>query len=128
VNDVSEAAVPDLVQVRVAWTAIEAAQPLHVNQALGQLGPPGADGVPDGIYLTMGVIPPPALISTDPEAQARLLEQIRAEGVKVNIVGQFHMTRQMLTDLITLLQTTADKYDAAVGQQHEAARTGGQQR
>jgi hypothetical protein len=127
VNDVSEVAAPDLVQVRIDWANIEAAQPLHVNQALGQLGSPGSDGLPDGVYLTMGIIPPPPLVDANPEDQARIIERIKAEGVKVNVAGQFHMSRRMVGDLITLLQTTAAKYDAAVEQQQRASGTQGQQ-
>ena len=104
---------PEVVQIRVNWGDTGDAQPVHVNQALGQVGPAGADGMPDGIYVTMGVVPPPALIDEMPEERERLLERLRTEGVKANVVGQFHMSRQVLADLIAVLQITAAKYDAA---------------
>jgi hypothetical protein len=118
---------PELVRVRVNWTGTEDAQPVHVNQALGQVGPQGADGLPDGIYVTMGVVPPPALLDEiQPEDRNRLLERLRTEGVKANVVGQFHMSRQMLGDLITTLQITAAKYDEAIQQRPGVAQGGGE--
>lgn len=102
-----------LVSVRLDWSETESAHAEHVNQVLGQVGPPGSDGVPDGVYVTMGCVPPPTLIEGDP-AQAQLLEKYTTSGVKVNLLGQFHMSRAMLGDFIHVLQTTADKYDAAV--------------
>jgi hypothetical protein len=61
----------------------------------------------------MGSVPPPPLIDGDP-GQSKLIEKYRTSGVKVNIVGQFHMSRAMLSDFIKVLQITADKYDEAV--------------
>lgn len=119
VNEVSKVA-PELIQVRVKWAETGDARPVHVNQALGQVGPPGSDGLPDGIYVTMGVVPPPPLSDENPDDRDQLLAKLRTEGITVNIAGQFHMSRQMLGDLMTLLQTTADKYDAVLAQ----AKTG----
>jgi hypothetical protein len=112
VTDVTEASV-QLVNVRLDWSETESAHAEHVNQVLGQVGPPGSDGMPDGIYVTLGSVPPPVLIEGD-VARAQLLEKITTSGVKINVVGQFHMSRAMLRDFIQVLQTTADKYDAAV--------------
>jgi hypothetical protein len=111
-----------LVSVRLDWTETETAHAEHVNQMLGQVGPPGSDGVPDGIYVTVGYVPPPTLIDGDP-AHAQLLEKYATSGVKVNLLGQFHMTRAMLGDFIQVLQTTADKYDAAVKMASPANRS-----
>jgi hypothetical protein len=112
VTDVTEASV-QLVSVPLDWSDAESARAGHVNQALGQLGPPGSDGLPDGIYVSVGVVPPPLLIEGDP-ARSKLLEKYTTGGVKVNVVGQFHMSRAMLNDFIQMLQTTAINYDAAV--------------
>lgn|GEM_PF-2985138 len=101
------------ISVSLDWSDTESARAGHVNQALGQLGPPGPDGLPDGIYITVGVAPPPPLIEGDP-ARSKLLEKYAAVGVKVNVVSQFHMTRAMLNEFIEMLQTTASAYDAAV--------------
>jgi hypothetical protein len=111
VTDVTEAGV-QLVSVPLDWGETESARAGHVNQALGQIGPPGPDGLPDGIYITMGVVPPPPLIEGDP-AKSKLLEKYVTGGVKVNVVGQFHMSRAMLNDFIEVLRTTAANYDAA---------------
>jgi hypothetical protein len=112
VTDVTEAGV-QLVSVRLDWSEIESAHAEHVNQILGQVGPPGPDGMPDGIYVTMGSAPPPPLIEGD-AAKDRLLEKYATNGVKVNVLGQFHMSHAMLVDFIQVLQTTAEKYDEAV--------------
>ncbi len=109
----SEAA-PELVKVRIDWSAAETTPAHHVNQALGQLGPPGSDGMPDGIYVTIGTVSPPALLDEDTVARDELVARLESSGAKVNVVGQFHMSRQMLQDFIAVLQTTAAKYDAAL--------------
>ena len=111
-TDVTEASAQQ-VSVSLDWSDAESARAGHVNQALGQLGPPGPDGLPDGIYITVGVVPPPPLIEGDP-ARGRLLEKYTTAGVKVNLVGQFHMSRAMLNDFIRILHTTAANYDTAV--------------
>lgn len=110
---------PEVVQVRMDWSATEAAQAYHVNQALGQVGPPGSDGMPDGIYVTMGSVAPPPLLDGDDDVREQLLERLKTSGARVNVVCQFHMTRQMLDDLVAVLQTTGAKYDAAA---HQAAQ------
>ena len=108
--------VPEVVQVRLDWSGAEAAQAHHVNQALGQVGPPGTDGMPDGIYVTMGIVAPPPLLDGDDDVRDQLLEKLRTSGAKVNVIGQFHMSRQMLDDFVTILQVTAAKYDIAADQ------------
>lgn len=106
--------VPEQVTLRLDWSPAQTAQAQHVNQALAQVGSPGADGMPDGIYVTVGVVPPPPIPGDDDRARAEAVEALKVNGVKVNVAGQFHMSRQMLGDLISVLQTTAAKYDAAV--------------
>jgi type III secretory pathway component EscU len=104
---------PEQVKIRLDWSGAETAHAQHVNQALAQVGSPGSDGAPDGIYITMGNAPPPAIIDGGDDARAQI-ERLRAEGLKVNVLGQFHMSRRMLDDLIAVLQATAVKYDAVV--------------
>ncbi len=107
-------ATQQVVQVRLDWGAVETAQPFHANQVIAQVGPQGSDGQPDGLYISFGSAPPP--VFTDDTAQHEAaLERLREAGIKVNVLAQVHVTRQMLGDLIGLLQTTADKYDAAAG-------------
>jgi hypothetical protein len=107
-------ATQQVMQVRLDWGAVEMAQPLHVNQVIAQVGPQGSDGQPDGLYISFGSAPPP--VFTDDTAQREAaLDRLREVGVKVNILAQVHVTRQLLGDMIGLLQSTADKYDAAAG-------------
>jgi hypothetical protein len=84
-----------------------------LTRSLVRLGSPSSDGHPDGVYVTLGSVPPPAILDEDDEARARFIEKLRADGVKVNVLGQFHMSRRMLDDFIRVLQATAAKYDAA---------------
>jgi len=105
-------ATQQVVQVRLDWGAVETAQPLHANQVIAQVGPQGSDGQPDGLYISFGSAPPPVLMDEAAQREAAL-ERLREVGVKVNVLTQVHITRQLLGDLIGLLQTTAEKYDAA---------------
>jgi hypothetical protein len=109
-------ATQQVVQVRLDWDAVEMAQPLHANQAIAQVGPQGSDGQPDGLYISFGSAPPPVLM--DEAQREATLDRLREVGVKVNVLTQVHVTRQLLGDLIELLQTAAEKYDAAVGIGH----------
>jgi hypothetical protein len=115
VPEVSEVT-PETIKVRLDWSGVEAGQPQHVNQALASVGAPGPDGVPDGIYLSLGAVLPPPFVDGDEEFRAQLIEKLQASGAKVNIAGSFHLTRRMLNDLIAVLQATAAKYDAAARQ------------
>ncbi len=107
-------ATPQQVKVRLDWSAAETAQAQHVNQALAQPGSPGSDGMPDGIYVTLGSVSPPAILDDgDADARDRLIAKLIRSGAKVNVAGQFHMSRRMLDDFIRVLQETAAKHDAA---------------
>ena len=101
------------IRVRLDWSSAETAQAQHVNQLLAQVGSPGSDGIPDGIYLTLGSVPPPAILDGDDDARDRLIEKLASAGAKVNVAGQFHISRRMLDDVIRVLQETAAKHDAA---------------
>lgn len=111
-EDVSEAH-PEQIRVRLDWSDAAHAGAEHVNQAIAQLGAPLSNGLPDGIYVTFGSVPPPVLLDDDPEARADVIAKLKAEGAKVNVSGQFHITRQMVDDIIRVLKITADRYDAA---------------
>jgi hypothetical protein len=116
VSDVN-GVIQQVLQIRLDWAAVETAQPVHANQVIAQVGPQGSDGQPDGLYISFGSAPPP--VFTDEETQRRAtIDRLREGGVKVNVLTQVHITRQLLGDLIGLLQTTAEKYDevAKIGQ------------
>ena len=106
-------AIPDQVAVRLDWSAAEACPAQHVNQVLVQVGPPSQSGVPDGIYMAVGSISPP-VIPADPERRAARVAELTASVVKVAVYGRVTMSREVLDDLIRVLQLTADQYDAAV--------------
>jgi hypothetical protein len=103
-----------VMQVRLDWGAVEAAQPLHANQVIAQVGLQGSDGQPDGLYISFGSAPPPVFADETAQREA-VIDRLREVGIKVNVLAQVHVTRQLLGDLIGLLQTTAEKYDAVAG-------------
>jgi hypothetical protein len=119
VSDVTEATI-EQVRIRLDWSAAQQAQPLHANQAVAQVGSPGSDGAPDGIYITFGSAPAPVLMQGDEASHKAEIEKLVAAGVVVNVLGQFHITRQMLDDVIKILQETAEKYDTADKQAAQA--------
>lgn len=109
-------AIIEQVRIRLDWGNAQQAQPLHANQAIAQVGSPGSDGTPDGVYITLGNAPVPVLLEGDEANREAIIEELATAGVKVNILGQFHISRQLLADIISVLQTTAAKYDAAAQQ------------
>lgn len=108
------------VTVSVDWKEIEELEPRHINQMMGQLGNPGPDGIPDGLYLGLGVVTPPVLQATSPEEALKLAASLQGTSVTVTPHGRFHMSRAVLGTLIKTLQATADQYDNAVAQAESA--------
>jgi hypothetical protein len=106
-------AVPDQVLVKVDWSEAEACPVAHSNQILAQLGAPSGRGVPDGIYLTFGHVLPPIVVGDEEQRAARVAE-LTASTVKVAVQGRVQISRETLTDVIKVLQTAAEQYDAAV--------------
>jgi hypothetical protein len=106
--------------VAVDWSDAANAPTQHVNQFAGVIGPPTQSGVPDGVYLVMGIAPPPVIVGPDTEARRRVIEELRASGLKVTAYGRFHMSRERLGEIINVLQTTAAQYDLAVEMAREA--------
>lgn len=97
--------------VSVDWAG-EAGVPItHVNQFVAQPGPPTSTTAPDGVFLLIGSIPPP-FIPRNLEGQKHALERLKITGLKVDVHARYHMSRQRLEELIQVLQTTADTYDA----------------
>jgi hypothetical protein len=114
VEDVSEE-VSEQITVRLDWSEAATAPAQHVNQLLGQIGPPMANGIPDGVYLTFGSVAPPVIPPPDDEAGRRAaIEALRTGLSKVSVHGRLHMSRDLLDDLIRVLQVTASQYDTAV--------------
>jgi hypothetical protein len=106
---------PANVSVTLDWSGADGVEGHHINQAMAQLGVPGPDGTPDGIYVALGSVLPPVVLGDD-EARREALESLRDSALKVAVQGRFHMSRGLLDALIRLLQTTAEQYDAAARQ------------
>jgi hypothetical protein len=104
---------PPQVAVRLDWSDAAAVEPRHIDQLIVQLGLPIVDGTPDGIYVSVGTVPPPAVVVTDEESLRRATETLQG-GLKVHVHGRFHMSRGLLGAIIKALQTSADQYDAVV--------------
>jgi hypothetical protein len=103
---------PPQVAVRLDWSDAAAVEPQHIDQLIVQLGLPTVDGIPDGIYVSVGTVPPPLVVVTDEESLRQATETLQG-GLKVHVHGRFHMSRGLLGAIIKALQTTADQYDAA---------------
>ena len=109
--DLSEAEAPAAIQLLQDWSATADVTVQHVNQALAQIGLPSQDGVPDGIYLSLGSSEPPLVFGSEEERQ-QALETLGT--IKITVHGRFHISRGRLNDLIRVLQTTAEQYDRIV--------------
>ena len=105
-----------LVAVTLDWQDAAEVEPLHVNQLMAQMGVPAPNGVPDGIYITLGRVLPPLAGGPDEESQRKALESLQGSTVKVGVQGRFHISRAHVDSFIRVLQEMADRYDAAVGQ------------
>ncbi|MFG3051863.1 hypothetical protein ACGFZP_13060 [Kitasatospora sp. NPDC048239] len=89
------------------------AQP--TNQFAVALGVPNASGRPDSIYLTMGILEPPLLFGSDEEIVERLAES--GHKLPVKPLGRFVLTRDRIQELIKILESAAEIYDEAQGEQ-----------
>lgn len=105
---------PQQVSVVLDWSNADTVQPQHINQVMGQIGNPTPDGIPDGVYVGLGSVPPPIILGRDEQAQRQAMESLQLSPVKITVHGRFHMSRGMLDAIIHVLQTTAAQYDAAV--------------
>jgi hypothetical protein len=101
------------IAITLDWSAATDIEPRHVNQVLAQLGNPGQDGVPDGIYLALGSVAPPIIQGNDDETRQRAVEAL-GDSIGVSVQGRYHMSRGSVDVVIKILQTVADQYDAVV--------------
>jgi hypothetical protein len=112
VPELSEVKTPPVVLLPQDWGGVADVPVQHVNQALAQIGLPSQDGIPDGIYLSLGSSEPPIAIGNE-EERRRTLEALGA--IKITVHGRFHVSRGQLGDLIDVLRTVATQYDGIVG-------------
>jgi hypothetical protein len=113
VEDVSVAS-SQQVLVRLDWSEVEQTSAHHVNQVLAQVGPPSSKGVPDGVYVALGSVSPPVIPPDDERRRARVAE-LADSVLRVTVHARVQLSREALRDLIQVLQTTADQYDASLG-------------
>jgi hypothetical protein len=106
------------------WNAVETLEARHVNQVMMQLGSPGTDGIPDGVYLGIGVVTPPVLQAPTADAVRDLAERMRGADIPVTVYGRFHMSRATLDVVIKTLQRSAEMYDAVMAQTEQAKAQG----
>jgi hypothetical protein len=106
---------PEQVGVRLDWGAAESAPVQHVNQVIGQVGPPAGNGTPDGIYVAMGIVHPP-VIPPDDEGRAKRVAELANSQLPVSVLGRFQLSREVAADLVRVLSTTIEQYDVAANQ------------
>lgn len=108
-------AVPEQVPMRLDWSEAETSPASHINQLLAQIGPPSSNGVPDGLYLAMGSVAPPIVLGNEDQRLARVAE-LTGGILKVAVHARVHVSREVLGDLIRVLEKAAEQYDAALAQ------------
>lgn len=78
---------------------------------MAQVGNPGPDKVPDGIYVSLGNVAPPI---TPPGFTAeQAAEELKETTVAIHVHGRFHMSRAVAGKLMRDLQRVTEQYDAA---------------
>lgn len=102
------------VETRAMWADVSTVPVRVATHFAANAGMTSADGVPDGIYLTLGHVQFPLLVGSRDEVAKRL-----AEGLTVSIEGRFLLTRSRLKELIEVLNNVADQYDGLVEQAKE---------
>lgn len=118
---------PQAVAVPLRWN-LTGVPTLLANQFLATIGPPTANGTPDGVYVVLGSAAPPIIIGEDPEAQRPYIEAAVRDGVTVDVHGRFYITRERLGELIQGLESVRDKFDIAVSTPiNVSSATGSQQ-
>lgn len=103
---------PEVVKVPVRWN-LESVPTLFANQFLATLGPPTAEGVPDGIYLVLGTVAPPMVLGDTPEDRKASVAEATRDGITAEIHGRYFLTRGRLDEVIRALETIRVKYDEA---------------
>jgi hypothetical protein len=106
---------PQQIRLSVDWSGASDIPVAHINQFIALLGPPTKDGPADGIYLILGSIVPPIIFGDSPEARQKSIDATQGAGLKVDVYGRYHLSRERLKELIESLQTIAHAYDAFPG-------------
>lgn len=98
------------VSLEADWSGASAVPVVPSNQFVAQVGLATTPGEPDGIYLTFGHAAPPILLGSPEQARRAAT---RLEGrLPVTVHSRLLLTRPQLDQLISILQETAEKFDA----------------
>ncbi|MEU6041110.1 hypothetical protein ABZ801_37540 [Actinomadura sp. NPDC047616] len=116
-----ESTTVDSVTVYVDWSNLASVPTRHINQFVAQVGPPTRDGSPDGIYLGLGHLAPPVIVSSDPEMRQREIEAA-ANGIAPEDMGRFHLSKSHCEELVKVLQEALRQYDKAEGLRERTER------
>jgi hypothetical protein len=122
-SNVTEPQIPQEVPMHLHWNAANEIPVAHVNQFVTLLGPPTKSGVRDGIYLLLGNAVPPVISAGTVEARQRFIEAAQEMGLRVDVYGRFHLSRELLSDLIDALQAVARVYDATTAESQSEVET-----
>jgi hypothetical protein len=98
----------------VRWEGVDALPVQFVNSMSVSVGPNAGDsGVPDGIYLTFGVVAPPMVTATTAEEYVAALAEI--PYVPIRPVGRFVLSREHAINLANFLASQVAGYDHMTG-------------
>ncbi|OLT12268.1 hypothetical protein BJF78_24725 [Pseudonocardia sp. CNS-139] len=105
------------IDLELDWSAGDSVEPKAANQFVVQLGPTVA-GAPDGVYLIVGQVAPPLVVSNVPEKAQAQIERYGGR-LQVHVHGRYHMSRARLDELRRVLDLLAEQYDeqASSGEQ-----------
>jgi hypothetical protein len=96
---------------RLSWDLARGLQPQFANQFVTQVGGKvSGSNIPEGIFLTAGVVAPPIIIGDHPEEEIDRLKGV----VEVQPVVKLLLTREHAGELSELLQTALRQFDAVV--------------
>ena len=91
--------------------------PQYVNQIATQVGPAaGPNGVPDGIYITVGVATLPIIVGSPEEVS---LELSALNPLRVEVVGRYVVSRERAAEFRDLLDTAIKQYDTTAEAGHK---------
>ena len=101
-------------QVPLTWP-LEAPAFAMANQFAIQLSA-GPDGLPDGVFLSIGQAAPPVLTGT-PEEQGQFLMQV--SSLPVTLLGRVFLTRLQVDQLSGILAAARQRWDEAIAAEPE---------
>ena len=101
-------------ELELDWSAAAALDAKIANQFIVQLGAPATGGAPDGVYLIIGEVTPPLIISNTAEGRKAQAESYGGR-LPVRAHGRYYLTRARLEELRKVLDRIAAQYDEVSG-------------